>query len=64
MKNKRNILSVFITLIVGLVIYFIELPPIIVTSLEFWFFVLTLLAVYLFLTTVSNISVKGINFDF
>ena len=63
MKKKRNILSVFITLLIGFVIYFVELPPINVTSFEFWFFVLTLLAIYLFLTTVSKISVKGIDFN-
>ena len=64
MKINRSILSIVITILVGAVFYFIQLPPINVTSIEFWSFLLLLLAVYLFLNTVTRIDRKGINFDF
>lgn len=62
--KKRNILSIIITLVVGLIIYFIQLPPLNITSMEFWSFILLILAVYLFLNTVSRIDRRGINFEF
>lgn len=64
MKNKRNIISIIITLFLGAIIYFINLPPINITSLSFWTFIMLMLAIYLFLTTISKIDRKGINFDF
>ena len=62
--KKRNILSIIITLIIGMVIYYFQLPPINITSISFWSFIMLLLAIYLFLNTISRIDKNGINFDF
>lgn len=62
--RKRNILSVVITIIVGAIIFFIGLPPINITSISFWTYLMLMLAIYLFLNTVTRINSKGINFDF
>lgn len=64
MKNKRNIISLIITIIFGVIAYLIILPPINLTSTEFYSFILLLLGVYLFLTTASKITRKGIDFNF
>ena len=64
MKNKRNIISLIITIIFGVIAYLIILPPINLTSIEFYSFILLLLGVYLVLTTTSKITKKGIDFNF
>ncbi len=62
--KKRSIISLIITLVIGVIIYFVQLPPINITSISFWSYVMFMLAIYLFLNTVSRIDSKGINFDF
>ena len=62
--KKRSIISLLITLIIGVIVYFVQLPPINITSISFWSYVMLMLAIYLFLNTVSRIDRKGINFDF
>ena len=56
MKGKFKILNVFVTLIVGLVLYFFLLPPINVTSMGFWVFVMMLLFLFIFLTFIDKVS--------
>ena len=62
--KKRNLISLLITVIVGMIIYFVVLPPINITSIAFWVYILLMFAIYLFFNTVSNIDQNGINFDF
>ena len=58
MKNKFNVWNLVITLLVGFVVYFIFLPPINVTSMQFWIFIMTLLFVFVCLDTVSRLGVQ------
>lgn len=64
MKNKRNIISLIITIIFGVIAYLIILPPINITSVGFYGFILLILAIYIVLTTVSKITRKSIDFNF
>lgn len=59
MKNKFNILSIIITFIFAFVIYFFFLPPINVTSLSFWLYLIVILSTYLILSTSSSLDLKG-----
>ena len=42
-KSKFNIWSLVVTLVIGMIMYFFFLPPINVTSIELWIFVMILL---------------------
>jgi len=55
-KGKFKMLNVVITLMVGLVLYFFLLPPINITSMEFWIFVMMLLLLFIFLTFIDKVS--------
>ena len=56
MREKFKILNVFITVFVGLVLYFFLLPPINVTSMSFWIFVMMLLFIFIFITFIDKVS--------
>ena len=56
MKDKFKIWNVFITLIVGLVLYFFMLPPLNVTSMGFWMFVMMMLFLFIVISFSSKIS--------
>lgn len=58
-KNKFSILNVIITIILAFTIYFFFLPPINVKSIGFWTFLIIIVAIYLGLSTVSKIDIKG-----
>lgn len=58
-KNKFNVLNIIITLLLGSVIYFFLLPPLNVSSLVFWIFIMIILSIYLFLTTLNKMDIKG-----
>ena len=60
MRNKRNIFNVLITLGIGFVFYFITLPPINVTSMQFWMFLMFLMFIYVILTLVSRLGIQVI----
>ena len=47
MKNKFNILSIIVTLILSFIIYFFLLPPINITSLSFWIYLIVIFSIYL-----------------
>ena len=55
--KKIRIWNILITLIVGLVLYFFLLPPINVTSMGFWVFVMMLLFVFIFITFIDEVSI-------
>lgn len=59
MKNKFNILSIIITLISAFIIYFFFLPPLNVTSMSFWIYIIMVLGIYLVLSTSTRIDLKG-----
>ena len=58
-RNKFNILNIIITLVVGLVMYFFFLPPINVTSMSFWTFIIILLGIYILLSSMSKLDIRG-----
>lgn len=45
-KGKRLLLSVFVTLLVGFILFYIFLPPINIHSFAFWFYLIILLSVF------------------
>ncbi len=53
---KRIINNVFITLVVGMVIFYITIPPLNLQSMAFWGFVFQLVVVYFILDFKSNIT--------
>ena len=55
--KKIRIWNILITLIVGLVLYFFLLPPINVTSMGFWVYVMMLLFVFIFITFIDEVSI-------
>ena len=55
-RGKFKIWSVVLTLIIGSVLYFFLLPPINVTSIEFWVFLMMLLFLFIFLTFMDKVS--------
>jgi len=59
MKNKFNILTIIITLVLAFVVYFFFLPPINVTSMSFWIYLIIILSIYLILSTSSRFDLKG-----
>lgn len=62
MKNwKKIIISVLITLVVSFVLFYFMIPPINITSLYFWFYVLIVLVV--FILNISFTSFDGIMKD-
>ncbi len=71
MKRKSNvkgyIISLIVTLIVGIVGYYLILPPINLQALEFYFFILGLLVVFtitsLCLTCTTKVTKKGIEIE-
>jgi hypothetical protein len=60
LKRKFNILNIVIVLLIGVLGYFIFLPPLNVTSMQFWFFVMFLLFIFVILSTFNKISVQVI----
>jgi len=60
MKNKVNIWNILITLFVGVVGYFIFLPPFNVTSMQFWMFVMFLLFIFVVLNLVNRLGIQVI----
>ncbi len=58
-KNKFSILNVIITLLSAFTIYFFFLPPINIESISFWIFIVIIIAIYLGLSIISKVDVKG-----
>lgn len=59
---KKNAINILITLLLGFAIYYIYLPPINITSLEFWLYVSFLILIYGFINILfKNNSYKVIN---
>ena len=56
MKSRFKIWNIVITLLVGMILYFLMLPPFNITSIGFWIFVMVLLFVFIFLTFVDKVS--------
>ena len=57
MKGKLKIRNIILTLIIRGLLYFFLLPPINVTSMGFWIFVMMLLFVFIFLTFMDKVRV-------
>ena len=56
---KRNLISLFITAIIGFVIYYFTLPAFNIHSLGFWFYVIALLIIYSIVLLCFSIDNKG-----
>lgn len=55
--NNFKLSSLIITLIIGAILYFVMLPPINITSISFWVFVLMVLFIFLIVSLSSNINI-------
>ena len=65
-KRKFSVWNLVLTLIAGMLLYFFFLPPINVTSMQFWIFIMILLFVFLFLSTFNFVEIirgKRINYS-
>ena len=58
---KKNFINILITVFIGLVLYYFMLPPINITSLLFWVYIIILLSVYFVISCFSLIETKIIN---
>ena len=58
---KRKIISLIITLIFGLVYFYVALPAINIHNIEFWIFVFILIALYSFISLASSVTDLKIN---
>ena len=56
---KKSILSLIITFILSFIIYFFLLPPINITSMSFWVYIIMILSIYLILSSTSRMDLKG-----
>jgi len=56
---KKNLISLLITIIIGLVIYYFTLPVFNIHSLGFWVYLVTLLIVFYITLLCLSISLKG-----
>lgn len=64
-KGRFNIWNLVMTLIFGFVMYFFFLPPINVTSIEFWIFVMVLLILFIFLSITSIFDIiRGVKINY
>ena len=63
-KFKKNIISVILTLVFGMVFYYVFVPAINIQSLGFWFLIITMLLVYTMCMLVTSFDDHGnfINF--
>lgn len=57
--KKRNLICGCVTIIIGLILFYLFLPPINVTSMGFWTYLLSLLIIYTFLTGMFCFDAKG-----
>ncbi|MEG1900225.1 MAG: hypothetical protein RR161_01585 [Bacilli bacterium] len=53
---KKNLINLVITIIIGLVMYYFYLPAFNINNIGFWFYIITLMFVYIILTYSTNID--------
>ncbi|MCI8568211.1 MAG: hypothetical protein HFG48_02705 [Bacilli bacterium] len=58
-KFKKNIISSIITIILGLIYYYVFLPAINIQSLGFWLFIIVLLFFYTICMVIASVDEKG-----
>lgn len=58
---KKIILNIIITLTFALTYFYIILPPLNITNISFWFYVILIIGVYTSLNVISTLNVHGIN---
>lgn len=56
---KRNLISIFITLLIGFIIYYFALPAINIHSFGFWVYLILLLSIYTITLLCLSIDEKG-----
>ena len=57
--KKRNLICAGVTLLIGFILFYIFLPPINITSIDFWVYFLSLLLIYSFLSGTFCFDKKG-----
>ena len=55
-KGRFSFWNIIVTLLFGGVVYFFMLPPINVTSMEFWVYVMMILFVFIFVTFIDKVT--------
>ncbi|MGN1352992.1 MAG: hypothetical protein ACI4WF_02890, partial [Bacilli bacterium] len=58
---KRNLISILITIVIGLILYYFMLPPINVSSLLFWVYIIILFSIYFVISCFDFLETKIIN---
>ncbi len=53
---KRNLISILITLLIALVLYYFMLPPINLSDITFWVFVIIILAIYITISAFNSVG--------
>ena len=56
---KRNLISLLITIIIGVIIYYFALPALNIHSLGFWVYLITLLIIFSIILLCFSIDIKG-----
>lgn len=56
---KQNIISIIITLVIGMIIYYFALPAINIHSLGFWLYILTLIIIFFIIVLITSIDERG-----
>lgn len=51
---KKKIINILVTLVIGMILFYLILPPLNITSLMFWIYVSLLLVVYAFISLLNN----------
>ncbi len=60
---KKQLISISITLLLGAMYYYLVLPPINVTSMAFWSYIIMLIITYVIINSLSNINQYVINLN-
>ena len=58
MKRKRTIINIIITLLFALVLFYFFLPPLNISSPDFWTYVVFIIIVYIFISLVGALEIK------
>ena len=57
--NKKVLISILVTLVLSLIIYYFTLPPLNPSAISFWLYIVTILAIYYIISTFINVSVPS-----
>lgn len=58
---KKTILNIIITIVFALLYFYIFLPPLNLTNISFWLFLIILIGIFLFLNIITSFNIHNIN---